>query len=453
MTNAVPKLPPQNLEAEQAVLGALMIDKEALYKVSDFLRPEDFYQPENGLIYQAILDLADDKQPIDVLTLTNLLEKKRQLKKIGGASYITEIVNSTPTAANIVSYGRIVKDRAILRNLVSAGSEIVELGFQEERPTSELLDQAEKTLYKVSQNFLKETFTPLKEVLAGTFERIDELHKTKGKIRGVLTGYKALDNILAGLQDSDMIVLAARPSMGKTSLAISIAINAAVMHKVPVGFFSIEQSREQIVDRMLVSVAGVDSWRLRTGNLSDSDFPKIGQAMGILSEAPIFIDDTPRLNIVEMRAKARRLQAEHNMGLLVVDYLQLMEASSPSRDGSRVQEMSEISRGVKAIARELNVPVLALSQLSRAVEMRQPKIPQLADLRDSGTIEQDSDVVLFIYREDYYNEDTERKNIADILIKKHRNGPTGRVELYFVPGQMKFQEVEKQRQVQLEEEF
>ncbi|TSC92553.1 MAG: Replicative DNA helicase [Candidatus Berkelbacteria bacterium Licking1014_7] len=441
------KLPPQNLEAEQAVLGALLIDQEAFYKVSDFLRPDDFYQEENKLVYQTMVDLAEDKQPLDVLTVVNLLEKRKQLKRVGGASYITKIVNVTPTAANVVSYGRIIKDRATLRQLITVGSEIVELGFQEDKQTIELLDQAEKSLFNVSQSFLKEKFIPIKDVLAGAFERIDELHRNKGKLRGVPTGFRELDNLLAGLQQSDLIILASRPSMGKTSLAISMTINVATKHQVPVGFFSIEQSRDQIVDRMLISVAGIDSWRLRTGNLSDSDFPKIGHAMGILSEAPIYIDDTPILSIIEMRAKARRLQAEKGLGLIVVDYIQLMEGSARSqRDGSRVQEISEISRGIKAVARELNVPVLALSQLSRAVESRHPKIPQLSDLRDSGSLEQDADVVMFIYREDYYEPETERKNIADILIKKHRNGPTGSVELYFWGNKMAFRDIERKHE-------
>jgi len=438
------KLPPQNLEAERSVLGALLIDNDVVFKISDILKSEDFYKNEHKIIYEAMMDLSQNHQPIDVLTLTDLLEKRKKLKEVGGASYVSEVVNSTATSANVVAYAQIIRDRSVLRNLISSGSKIVELGFREERDTTELLDEAERMLFRVTQGFLKETFVPIKDVLAGTFERIDELNKNKGKMRGVPTGYRELDSVLAGLQNSDLVVLAARPSMGKTSFAISIAINAAVNHKVPVGFFSIEQSRDQIVDRMLVSVAGIDSWRLRTGNLSESDFPKIGNSMGILSEAPIYIDDTPLLNVMEMRAKSRRLQMEKGLGLIVIDYMQLMEGNAQSKkEGSRVQEMSEISRGIKAIARELNVPVMALSQLSRAVEMRHPKIPQLADLRDSGSIEQDADVVMFIYREDYYNPETDRKNIADIFVKKHRNGPTGQTELYFVPEQMKFQDIEK----------
>jgi len=438
------KLPPQNLEAERSVLGALLIDNDVVFKISDILKSEDFYKNEHKIIYEAMMDLSQNHQPIDVLTLTDLLEKRKKLKEVGGASYVSEVVNSTATSANVVAYAQIIRDRSALRNLISSGSKIVELGFREERDTTELLDEAERMLFQVTQGFLKETFVPIKDVLAGTFERIDELNKNKGKMRGVPTGYRELDSVLAGLQNSDLVVLAARPSMGKTSFAISIAINAAVNHKVPVGFFSIEQSRDQIVDRMLVSVAGIDSWRLRTGNLSESDFPKIGNSMGILSEAPIYIDDTPLLNVMEMRAKSRRLQMEKGLGLIVIDYMQLMEGNAQSKkEGSRVQEMSEISRGIKAIARELNVPVMALSQLSRAVEMRHPKIPQLADLRDSGSIEQDADVVMFIYREDYYNPETDRKNIADIFVKKHRNGPTGQTELYFVPEQMKFQDIEK----------
>ena len=438
-------LPPQNIDAERSLLGAVLLDKNAIFKILDIVGIDDFYRPNHASLFEAMLKLTEKRQPIDVLTLSDNLEKSGKLKDAGGVSYISELVADTSSSANIVTYGEIIKRDATLRNLISAGSQIVELAFSEEENADVLIDEAEKMLFSVSQHFLKQDFTPIQDILSQTFERIDELHKNKGKLRGVATGFKDLDNLLAGLQQSDLIIIASRPSMGKTTLSLNIAMNVAIRSKTPVGIFSLEQSKDQLVDRMLVSEAGVDSWKLRTGNLSDNDFPLIGQAMGVLSEAPIYIDDSPMLNIMEMRAKSRRLQAEKNLGLIIIDYLQLMQGKSRSGDANRVQEISEISRGLKGIARELNVPVIALSQLSRAVEMRHPKIPQLADLRDSGTIEQDSDVVMFIYREDYYEPSTDRKNIADIMVKKHRNGPIGNIELYFVAEQMKFATIEKQR--------
>ena len=439
------KLPPQNIDAEQSVLGAILLDKDAIVKVLDILIPSDFYREDHGTIFQAMLSLFEKNQPIDVLTLTEQLEKKKQLKEIGGAAYLTSLVNAVATSAHVRHYGEIVAHKALLRRLISAGGKITELGFEEEWEPIQILDEAEKAIFAVSSKYMKEKFVPIKDILAQTFERIDELHKHKGMLRGVPTGFKSLDNILAGLQPSDLIVLAARPSMGKTSLALSIACNAAIKNKIPVGIFSLEMSKEQVVDRLLCNQGAIDSWKLRTGNLSDEDFPKIGYAMGVLSEAPLFIDDSPLLTATEIRAKARRLQAEQKLGLVIVDYLQLLESMNKN-ETNRVQEVSEISRALKALAREISVPVIAVSQLSRAVEARHPQIPQLADLRESGSIEQDADVVMFIYREDYYNSDTDRKNIADVFIKKHRNGPTGQIELYFIPEQMKFNDIEKQRE-------
>jgi len=439
------KIPPQNLDAEQAVLGSLLLDKDAMIKVVDVIVPTDFYKEDHATIFSAMLALFEKRQPIDVLTVTEALERQKQLKQIGGASYLTSLVNSVVTSAHIRDYGEIIAQKALLRRLISVGGKITELAFEEKLEPPQLLDEAEKSLFSVSQKYLKEAFVPVKDILSQTFERIDELHKHKGMLRGVPTGFKSLDNILAGLQPSDLIVLAARPSMGKTSLALSIACNATVKNKTPVGVFSLEMSKEQVVDRLLCNLGALDSWKLRTGNLTDEDFPKIGYAMGVLSEAPLFIDDSPILTVSEIRAKARRLQVEHGLGLVIVDYLQLLESSRRNTE-SRVQEVSEISRNLKALAREISVPVIAVSQLSRAVEARHPQIPQLADLRESGSIEQDADVVAFIYREEYYDSDTERKNIADIFIKKHRNGPTGQIELYFVPEQMKFNEIEKKRE-------
>jgi len=437
------KIPPQNIEAEQSVLGSILLDKEALLKVSDFLRPDDFYRDDHKTIYEAVLKLFEKRKPIDVLTLTDVLEKEKKLKEIGGASYLTTLVNSVPTSANVVTYAQIIQQKATLRRLISAATTIAELGFNEEEEMETLLDKAESSLFSVSQKYIKQYFTPIKDILAESFDRIDKLHKEKGTLRGVPTGFKDLDNILAGMQKSDLIILAARPSIGKSSLALNFVDHVACEAKMPVGIFSLEMSKDQIIDRLLCLRGAVDSWKLRTGNLDDEDFGKLNYAMGVLSEAPIFIDDTPIINAMEIRTKARRLQAEQGLGLIVVDYLQLMQGSYKSNSDSRVQEVSEISRNLKGLARELNVPVLALSQLSRAVEHRDNKRPMLADLRESGSIEQDADVVMFIYRDDYYDKETENQNIAEILIRKHRNGPTGDIQLFWKPEYMKFGTIEK----------
>ena len=439
------KLPPQNLEAERSLLGSLLIDQEAIIKIADQVSPEDFYEERHKLIFSAILDLYDARQPLDLLTLTNKLNTAGALEDIGGSTYVTELVNGVPSAAHVVHYAGIVAHKATLRRLITAAAKITNLGFDESHPLEGLLDQAEQTLFQVSQKHLRQNFVSIGSVLADSFDRLDELHKDKNKLKGISTGYKGLDNILAGLQKSDLIVLAARPSMGKTALALNLAHHVAVKEGIPVGYFSLEMSKEQLIDRLLASESDVDSWKLRTGALEDSDFPKINQAMGVLSEAPFFIDDSALTNIMEVRTKARRLQSEHDLGLIVIDYLQLMSGPRGGSD-NRVQEVSEISRGLKGIARELNVPIIALSQLSRSVESRSPQIPQLADLRESGSIEQDADVVMFIYREEYYNPETERAHIADILIKKHRNGPTGQVELFWHPEQLKFTNVDRQHQ-------
>lgn len=443
------KVPPQNLEAERSILGAILIDKDAFIRVGDILHPDDFYDPRHKEIYNSMAQLFDKHSPIDPVTLVNELEKNKKLKNIGGASFIAELTEGVVTSANITEYANIIANKATLRRLISAAGAINELGFAESREISEILDEAESKLFSVGQNFLRENFVPLKDILSETFDRIDEIHKTKGMVRGVETAFRDLDNLLGGLQPSDLVIIAARPSMGKTAFALNIAANVAIEKNIPVALFSLEQSKDQIVDRILCSTAGVDLWKLRTGNLNDDDFPEIGRAMGILSEAPIYIDDQPMATVMEIKTKARRLQAENGLGLVIIDYLQLMEASNIFGRGgggdNRVQEVSQISRTLKGLARELRVPVIALSQLSRAVEMRQPKIPQLADLRESGSIEQDADVVMFIYREDYYEPDTERKNIADILVRKHRNGPVGTVELYFRKDQTKFANLERSK--------
>lgn len=433
------RVPPHQLEAEQATLGSILIDKDALIKIADRLNPEDFYVDKHRLIYDAMATLYQKHEPIDIIALSNLLQERGHLDNLGGRSFLVSLSNAVPTAANVIQYASIIQKKATLRRLITSATSMVELGYQEDEDVTALLDQAEQSLFSVSQRYLKQNFINIRDVLHEAFERIDQIHHQAGQLRGVSTGFPALDNMLGGLQKSDLIILAARPSVGKTSLALDIARNVAVKSKQPVGIFSLEMSKEQLVDRLLVSQADVDLWKMRTGRLSeDEDFQRIGHAMGLLAEAPIFIDDSATSNIMEIRTKARRLQAEHkSLGLLVIDYLQLME----SRTGeNRTQEISEITRGLKSIARELNVPVLALSQLSRAVEAERPPIPKLAHLRESGSIEQDSDVVLFIYRPAVYNPDIEpdKKNLAEIFIAKHRNGPTGRIKLSFVERRASF---------------
>ncbi len=434
------KLAPQNLEAEQFVLGALLIDKNAIVKIADLVEAEDFYKDAHGLIFAAMLELYAKHEPIDILSLTDKLEEKNKLSAVGGRAYLANLANSVGTASNIEFYASLIQKKATLRRLIGAAGDIAELGYDEEEEIDKVLDTAEQKLFNVSQKFLKQTFSPIDSLLAGAFDRIDDLHKQSGKLRGLTTGFTDLDRLLAGLQKSDLIILAARPSVGKTSLAMDIARQAAVINKVPVGIFSLEMSKEQLVDRMICAQAGVSLWKMRTGQLSDSetddDFSRIGQAIGELAEAPLYIDDSAGLNIMEIRTKARRLQMEKGLGLIVIDYLQLMEGRGRYKD-NRVQEVSEISRSLKIIARELNVPVLALSQLSRAVEQNKPAIPKLSHLRESGSIEQDADVVMFIYRKaadrNYREEELTpaEKSSAEIYVAKHRNGPIGTVHLRF----------------------
>ncbi|MFC1721362.1 replicative DNA helicase [Patescibacteria group bacterium] len=443
------KLPPQNIEAEESLLGSIMLDKDAIVKIADVITPEDFYTPKDKLVYESMLELYEHRDPIDVLSLSNKLKEKKQLEDVGGSTYLTKLVNTVPTATNVTHYAGIVRNKATLRRLISVASNISELGYQEEEKIEHVLDKAEQQLFGVSQKYLKDKFIPLKDVLVEAFDRIDELHKSSGKMRGIPTGFADLDNILSGLQNSDLIILAARPSVGKTALALDIARHIAVKEKIPVGLFSLEMSKEQLVDRLLCAEAKVNSWKMRTGKLGNSneedDFARIGQAMGILSDAPLFIDDSATSNVMEIRTKARRLQLEHDLGFLVIDYLQLMEGASSKGGDSRVQEVSEISRALKGLARELNIPVLAISQLSRAVESRSPQIPRLSDLRESGSIEQDADVVLFIYREERENPDTDRKSVSDILVSKHRNGPVGQIELHFQEQNISFSNLAKKR--------
>lgn len=437
VTNAA--IPPQNTEAEASLLGAILIDSDAIVKVADIVRPQDFYDERHARIYEATIQLYEKHSPIDVLTLSDQLKNTGMLDMVGGASYLTELTNFVPTAAHADRYADIISQKAMRRRLIKASQAITNLGYDEAQSLQELIEGAETTLFEVSQQHVKQDVESIENILSASFDRLDELHKDKGKLRGVSTGYRDLDNVLAGFQPSDLIILAARPSMGKSALALNFAHNVAVKAGLPVLMFSLEMSKEQLVDRMLAAEAGVNSWNLRTGNLTDSDFEKIGHAMGTLSEAKIYFDDSPGITVSDMRTKARREAHTHPLGLIIVDYLQLMSGGSKfGGSDNRVQEISEISRGLKGIARELKVPVIALSQLSRSVENRSPQIPQLADLRESGSIEQDADVVAFIYREDYYNPETENKNIAKILIKKHRNGPTDDVDLYFDREKQKF---------------
>lgn len=442
-----PRVPPQNTEAEASLLGSILIDSDAIVKIADIVDVEDFYDKRHGQIYKAIRTLYNKRSPIDVLTLSDQLRSTEDLESVGGASYLTELTNFVPTASHVERYAEIVATKALRRRLIKANSEIAEFAYKEDKSLQELIEQAEARLFEVSQRHTTHDIVSLERILGESFDRLDELHKDKGAMRGVPTGFKDIDNILAGLQRSDLLVLAARPSMGKTALSLNLAHNIAVKAGIPVLLFSLEMSKEQLVDRLLAAEAGVDAWNLRTGNLSDSDFEKIGHAMGTLSEAQIFIDDTPSITVAEMRTKARRESHQRPLGLIVVDYLQLMSGGTrfSNEGGNRVQEISEISRGLKGIARELNVPLIALSQLSRSVESRSPQIPQLSDLRESGSIEQDADVVAFMYREEYYNPDTERKNITDIFIKKHRNGPTGALELYFDREKQRFRSLEKRQ--------
>lgn len=446
MAEKTGKIPPQNLEAEASLLGAILIDADAIVRIADTVDANDFYDERHRHIYEAIKKLYEKHSPIDVLTLSNRLKEDGLLDTVGGSAYLTDLTNYVPTAAHVEHYGEIVAQKALRRRLIKASQDMTGFGYDETQTVQDLIEQAETELFKVSQQHVKQDISSIEEILAESFDRLDELHKDKGKIRGVPTGLRDLDNILAGLQRSDLIIIAARPSMGKTALALNLAHNIATKSEQPVLLFSLEMSKEQLVDRLLSMESGVDAWNIRTGNLSDADFEKIGQAMGTLSEAPIYIDDTPGITVSDLRTKARREQHQRQLGAIMVDYLQLMSGGSRyGGDGNRVQEISEISRGLKAIARELNVPVIALSQLSRSVESRSPQIPQLADLRESGSIEQDADVVAFIYREDYYNPDTDRKNITDIFIKKHRNGPTGQVELYFDRERQRFRSLDKRQ--------
>ncbi len=438
------RIPPHNVEAERSVLGSIMIEKNAILKVADLLLPEDFYYDTHGTIYLAIQELFAKRSPLDVLTISSWLKDNSKLDEVGGQSYLESLCHEVLTASHVFQYALIVKQKSTLRKLITAGTNIVQIGHKEEDEVDSLVDQAEQELFKVSQTFMKNRFVPIKDVLNSTYEKISELHDPEmaEKYKGLSTGFASLDKVLTGLQPSDLIILAARPSMGKTAFALNMALNVATKGS-SVGVISLEMSKEQLVERLFVSELGVDSWKMKNGQLTQDDFMRMGQVMDRLNQCKIYIDDSAGASIGELRAKARRLQMENGLNLLVIDYLQLM--SHGKGGGSitnRVQEISEISRSLKQLARELHIPILALSQLSRAVEQRPVKIPQLSDLRESGAIEQDADVVLMMYREDYYEEDTDRAGITDIYIRKHRHGGVGRIELMFKKEQMKFFDID-----------
>jgi replicative DNA helicase len=426
------RIPPQNVEAEQSVLGAMLIEREAISKVAEFLRPEDFYREAHRIIFKAINHLHNKNEAVDLITITEQLRREDKLEAAGGISYISSLANSMPTAANVIYHARIVEEKALLRHLINTATHIAGLGYEANDEVVNLLDQAEKMILSVSNRKVTGDFAPVKNIILDAFGKIEQLYASKGGITGLSCGFKDLDRLTAGLQPSDLILIAARPSMGKTAFVLNIARNVAVKEKRAVAFFSLEMSKEQLVQRMLCAEAPIDAQRLRIGDLKDDDWKRLVVAAERLSAAPIFIDDTPGISVAEMRAKARRLKVEHDLSLIVIDYLQLMQGSSSSgRSENRQQEISEISRSLKSLARELNVPVIALSQLSRGVEARQVKKPMLSDLRESGSLEQDADIVAFLYREDYYQPDTENKNITEIIIAKHRNGPVDTVLLHF----------------------
>ena len=436
----IDRLPPQSVEAEQSVLGSILIDRDAIIEVADFLRPEDFYRQAHGRVFAAMLDLSERREPIDVVTVGESLERTGDLESIGGRAYLGTLSNQTPTAVHVAQYARIVERKALLRNLIGAAGKIAGIGYEDPAEVSEAIDRAEQELFAVSQRRVATGFSELRSLLHDAYDRLDYLHEHRGEISGIRTGFSDLDTYTTGLQKSDLVILAARPSVGKTSFALNIAEHAAGRDRKTVAVFSLEMSKEQLVLRLLSSVANIDSQRLRNGFLEELDFARIAPAMQTLSDAPIYIDDTPNITTMELRTKARRLQAETGLDLVIVDYLQLMQASTTNRDANRVQEVSEITRGLKALARELKVPVVALSQLSRQPEMRESREPRLSDLRESGSIEQDADLVMFLWREkERAGEDQDAAGeVVKLKLAKHRNGPTGEIDLWFKKAQTRF---------------
>ncbi len=439
MVAAIDRLPPHNLEAEQSALGSILLDRDAIIRVETILRPEDFYQPAHGMIYQAMRDLYNRREPTDILTLSDELGRRNQLDSVGGLSYLSSLIESVPTAVHVEYYSRIVERTSTQRRLIQAGAEVVSVGYREDLEIEDALDQAERSIFGVAQRRLTKEFAKIDEVLEGFFDRLGERREQRDALVGVPTGFSDLDKLTGGLQRSDLIILAARPGFGKSALALGFAYTAAVQHDRIVGIFSLEMPAEQLVQRLVAAETGVDSHRLRMGHIEDNEWERVVRAFGRLSNSPIYVDDSGSLSISDVRTKARRLQAEHGLDLLIVDYLQLMQGK---RSENRVQEIADISRGLKSLARELDVPVVALSQLSRAIESRTGHRPQLSDLRESGSIEQDADIVMFIHREDKFDHESEKKNLAEVIVAKHRNGPIGSIPLRFFENNARFADLQ-----------
>lgn len=435
--------PPQNISAEQAALGSMLLQEEAILHSIDILKPEDFYQKSHQIIFQCILDLFEKSQGVDLVTLTEELNRKNLLEKIGGVTYLTNLINSVPTAANIEYYAKIIEEKSILRNLINNTTKIISMAYEEKEDAKILLDKAEHLVFEISDRNIRQSFVPIKEIIQDSYEKIEDLYHREEFITGVPSGYEELDDITTGFQPSELIVVAGRPGMGKTAFCMNIAQYVSIYKNIPVAIFSLEMSKSQLVQRLLCSEARIDSHNLRKGRLAEADWAPLSMAAGRLSSSSIFIDDTAGISSLEIRAKARRLKTQYKLGLVVIDYLQLMQ--TVGRVENRQQEISEISRSLKGLARELNIPVIAVSQLSRAVEQRagEERRPRLSDLRESGAIEQDADLVIFIYREEYYKPKTEKKGIAEIIISKQRNGPTGKVELTFIKEYAKFENLSR----------
>ena len=441
---AVGKVPPHDIQAEQAVLGSMLLDKDAVIDAIEVLREDSFYREDNKMIFSAILSLYAKNEPIDLITVKSELTENGNFDKVGGLEYLSSLPDKVPTTANVDRYIKIVEEKALTRNLIQTANELISLGYDETEDVDDILELAEKKVFDLSQNKSTKGYSSIKDVLVSSFAELEKLYNQKGRISGITTGFADLDRQTSGLHNSDLVIVAARPAMGKSAFAINIATNAALKGKVPVAIFNLEMSKEQVVNRILCSEAMVDSNKVRTGQIEDNDWMKLASASGILSEAPIYIDDTPGISIMEIRAKCRKLKMEKDIGLIVIDYLQLIQGSSNKRNASREQEISEISRSLKILAKELDVPVIALSQLSRAAEQRKDDHrPMLSDLRESGAIEQDADIVMFIYREDYYNPETENKNVAEIILAKHRGGSTGTVNLAWLPNYTKFANLQR----------
>lgn len=440
------KIPPSDIEAEQAVLGSMLTDKDAVVAAIEVLKEEDFYREDHKAIYRAILNLYSKSEPIDIITIKAELSSIGKLEQVGGLEYLASLPDMAPTSANIEKYIKIVEEKSMLRSLIQTANQIIALGYDPTEEVESIMDQAEKSIFDVMQKKNQKGYASIKEVLVDTFAGLEKLYNQKQHITGVPTGFTDLDYKTAGLHESDLILIAARPAMGKSAFALNLATNAAVKANVPVAIFSLEMSKEQMVNRILCSEAMVDSNKIRTGKIDDEDWMKLAGALGPLSESEIYIDDTPGISVMEIRAKCRKMKLEKNIGLVVIDYLQLVQGSNSRKGGSREQEISEISRSLKILAKEINVPVIALSQLSRAPEQRPDHRPMLSDLRESGAIEQDADIVMFLYRDDYYNEDSEKKNVAEVIIAKHRSGSTGTVELLWLGNYTKFTNIEKYRE-------